>query len=293
MVEEQGMELIVYDPGQDYLDTVFSAPKYGYGSSKNACIDCHGYMLKAAKQKMVELNAEFVFSGEVLGQRPMSQQRNGLEAVERESGLNGLLVRPLSAKLLSVSIPEEKGVLDRDMLMDISGRGRKEQMRLAKELGLKKFPQPSGGCKFTDPNLKCRLSKMLEINGHVAWNDLRLLKFSRNFYVGDGIYFFMTREEIELKMLSDFFYMGVVVEAYGNMPGATGLAVKYGPNGFEKDAVITADTLDLLGRILSRYTKAYQQGVSKVEIVFFKLNDILLKGYYEPFTETDLEKYRL
>jgi hypothetical protein len=103
----------------------------------------------------------------------------------------------------------------------------------------------------------------------------------------------MTREEIELKMLSDFFYMGVVVEAYGNMPGATGLAVKYGPNGFEKDAVITADTLDLLGRILSRYTKAYQQGVSKVEIVFFKLNDILLKGYYEPFTETDLEKYRL
>lgn len=274
MVNEQGMEFIVYEPGQDYLDSVFSAPKYGYGSSKNACIDCHGYMLKVAKQKMQELNAEFVFSGEVLGQRPMSQKRNGLEAVERESGLNGFLIRPLSAKLLPVSVPEEKGVLNRDMLMDISGRGRKEQVKLAKELGLKKFPQPSGGCKFTDPNLKGRLSKMLEINGHVTWDELRLLKFSRNFYVGNGIYFFMTREESELKMLSVFFDMGVVVEAYGDMPGATGLAVKYGPNGFEKDAVLTKDTLDLLGRILSRYTKAYQQGVTKVEIVFFKSKEI-------------------
>lgn len=293
MVEAEDMELISYDPGQDYLDTVFSAPKYGYGSSKNPCIDCHGYMLKIARQKMMELKAEFVFSGEVLGQRPMSQQKNGLEAVERESGLNGLLVRPLSAKLLPESVPEHEGVLNREMLMGISGRGRKEQIRLAKDLGLKKFPQPSGGCKFTDPNLKCRLSKMLEINGYVTWNDLILIKFSRNFYVGKGIYFFMTREEKELKMLSGFFDMGIVVEAYGNMPGATGLAVKYGPNGLEKDTVMTNDTLDLLGRILSRYTKAYQQGSTKVELVFLRDNELFLKGYYEPFTETDLERYRL
>jgi len=292
-VKQQGMELIIYEPDQQYLDCVFSAPKYGYGSSKNACIDCHGYMLKIAKQKMMELNAEFVFSGEVLGQRPMSQKKNGLEAVEKVSELTGFLVRPLSAKLLPISIPEQKGILNRDLLMEISGRGRKEQVQLAKELGLEKFPQPSGGCKFTDPNFKVRLSKMLEINGHVTWDDLRLIKFSRNFYVGNGTYFFMTREEKELKMLSGYFDMGVVVEAHGNMPGATGLAVKYGPGGVEKDAIMAKGTLDILGSILSRYTKAYQHGSARVEIAFFRSNEMLLKEFYEPFTETDLERYRL
>lgn len=293
MVNEQGMELMVYEPGQEYLDSVFSSPKYGYGSSKNACIDCHGYMLKIAKQKMLELDSAFVFSGEVLGQRPMSQKQQGLETVERESGLKGMLVRPLSAKLLTPSIPEEAGVLNRDMLMDISGRGRKEQVRLAKELRLRTFPQPSGGCKFTDPNLKGRLSKMLEINGCVTWNDLKLIKFTRDFYVGEGVYFFVTREEKELKMLSAFFDMGLIVEAFGDMPGATGLAVKYGPKGNEKDAELTKNTMDLLGRIIARYTKAYQQGGSSVEIVFFKSGQILSKCNYEPFTEADLEKYRL
>ncbi len=117
---------------------------------------------------MLELNAAFVFSGEVVGQRPMSQNKNGLDAVEKESGLDGFLIRPLSARLLPVSRPECEGIVKRDLLLDISGRGRKEQVKLAKELGLEKFPQPSGGCKFTDPNFKKRLSKMLEVNGRVA-----------------------------------------------------------------------------------------------------------------------------
>ncbi len=293
MVKEHGMELITYIPEQDYLDTVFMNPKYGYGSSKNACIDCHGYMLKIAKQKMLELNAAFVFSGEVVGQRPMSQNKNGLDAVEKESGLDGFLIRPLSARLLPVSRPECEGIVKRDLLLDISGRGRKEQVKLAKELSLEKFPQPSGGCKFTDPNFKKRLSKMLEVNGRVSWDDLKLLKSCRTFYIGNGICFFMTRTENELQGLSAFFDKGIVVEAHGNVPGATGLAIKYGPDGCEISKVFSQDVLSILGRILARYTKIYQQGGSSVDIVFFRSGEVLLKNSYKPFTESEIEKYRL
>lgn len=292
-VNEHGMELVVVEPGQEYLDTVFCNPEYGYGSSKNPCIDCHGYMLKVAKNKMQELGAEFVFSGEVLGQRPMSQQRRGLGAVEKQSGLKGFLIRPLSAKLLEPSIPEQNGILNRELLKDISGRGRKDQIALAKELGLKEFPQPAGGCKFTDPNLTKRLSKMLEINGRVTWDDLKLLRFSRNFYIGDNIYFYVTREEKELLLLTKFFNMGIVVEPRSDIPGATGLAVKYDEKGFQKNAEINKDSLKILGRIISRYTKPYQQGALSVDICFLKNGAEFLKDAFEPFTEPDLEKYRL
>lgn len=292
-VKENGMELIVVEPGQEYLDNVFCNPEYGYGSSKNPCIDCHGYMLKVAKSKMEELSAKFVFSGEVLGQRPMSQQRRGLGAVEKQSGLKGFLVRPLSAKLLMPSIPEQNGILNRDTLMSISGRGRKDQIALAQELGLKEFPQPAGGCKFTDPNLTKRLSKMLDINGHITWDDLKLLRFSRNFYIGDNVYFYVTREEKELSLLTKFFNMGVVVEPRGDIPGATGLAVKYDKNGFQKNLEISNDLSVVLGKIIARYTKAYQQGCLNVDICFAKKGVVFLKETYEPFTEQDLEKYRL
>ncbi len=292
-VREYGMELIVVEPGQEYLDKVFCDPEYGYGSSKNPCIDCHGYMLKVAKNKMKEFGAEFVFSGEVLGQRPMSQQRRGLGAVEKQSELKGFLVRPLSAKLLAPSIPEQKGVLNRELLMNISGRGRKDQIALAKELGLKEFPQPAGGCKFTDPNLTKRLSKMLEINGRITWEDLKLLRFSRNFYIGDNIYFYVTREEKELSVLTKFFNMGIVVEPRIDIPGATGLAVKYDEQGFQKDPKINNEALKTLGRIIARYTKPYQQGALSVDICFFKNGSEFLKDAFAPFTEQDLEKYRL
>jgi len=292
-VKEYGMELIVYEPGQDYLDNVFCSPKYGYGSSKNACIDCHAYMLKVAKQKMDELKAEFVFSGEVLDQRPMSQKTKALGIIEKESGLSGYLIRPLSAKLLSPSIPEQKGILNRDMLMDISGRGRKGQMILAKELGLKAYPQPSGGCKFTDPNLTKRLSKMLEINGKISWNDLTLVKLSRNFYIGDNIYVFVTREEKELELLSKSFDMGIVIEAGDNVPSATGLAVKYGVNGHQKDFDLTKDIQNILGRIIARYTKAYQQGKENINVCFYKEGKVFLSDVFKPFPEEDLERYRL
>ncbi|MFH1223572.1 MAG: tRNA 4-thiouridine(8) synthase ThiI, partial [Pseudomonadota bacterium] len=127
-MEKKGFNLIVHEFGQDYIEDVIKKPRHGVGSSMNSCIDCHRYMLAIAKQKMEELNAEFVFSGEVLGQRPMSQNKNSLKVVEKESGLEGFLVRPLSAKLLDPTIPEQRGVLDREKLLDISGRGRARQV---------------------------------------------------------------------------------------------------------------------------------------------------------------------
>ena len=134
---------------------------------------------------------------------------------------------------------------------------------------------------------------MLDINGHITWDDLRLLYFSRNFYVGNNVYFYVTREEKELLLITSFSNIGIVVEPGNDMPGATGLAVKYDKNGFQKNANLDKETLDVLGRIIARYTKAYQQGCLNVDICFAKEGSIFFKGTYEPFTEQDLEKYRL
>ena len=172
--------------GQDYIEDVIKNPVHGMGSNFNPCIDCHRFMLAKAKEFMEKNKASFVFTGEVLGQRPMSQNIRSLNTIEKESGLTGYLVRPLSAGRLRPSIPEEEGVLDRSSLMSITGRGRRAQVELAKQFGIKEYSQPAGGCKFTDPNLVKRLEKFTEINLDCSWRDLSLLIFGRHFYIGGG-----------------------------------------------------------------------------------------------------------
>src|SRR3990172_4327590 len=130
-----GVEIEYIDISATYISDVLMKPKHGYGSAMNPCLDCRAYMLARARTYMEEMGAQFVFTGEVLGQRPMSQYRKALDIVAAESGLGGFLVRPLSAKLLPPTIPEEKGWIDREKLGAISGRSRKEQYRLAEELG--------------------------------------------------------------------------------------------------------------------------------------------------------------
>ncbi|MEJ2568461.1 MAG: hypothetical protein P8Z50_06280, partial [candidate division WOR-3 bacterium] len=151
-------------PGEkDYIEIVKS-PKYGYGKNMNPCIDCKIFIMKKAFSFMKKIGASFLFSGEVIGQRPMSQRKKVLEMIVKESGADGFLLRPLSAKLLPHTIPEEKGWVKREYLCDFEGRSRKPQIKLAKKLGVTEYPSPAGGCLLTDFDFSIRLKDAFKHN---------------------------------------------------------------------------------------------------------------------------------
>jgi len=196
----------IIDIKNEYLTEVVLDPKYGYGSGMNPCIDCRIFMLQKAREIMEERGYHFVFTGEVLGQRPMSQRRPPLDDVEEDSGLDGYLLRPLSAKLLPPTIPEERGWVDRERLYSIQGRSRKVQMRLAEELGIVDYPQPAGGCCFLpDENYARKLKDFLAFNGtDVTPDDMMLLKVGRHFRLGNGVKVVVGRDEGENDYLERF-----------------------------------------------------------------------------------------
>lgn len=177
-------KLKIVDFSDEHLEMV-KGPRYGYGKAMNPCIDCHLLMLKRAKKIMEEEGFDFVATGEVLGERPMSQNKSALELIEKESGLKEYLLRPLSAKLLSLTIAEQKGLINRDKLFDISGRSRKRQITLAKEYGIKEYPTPAGGCLLTDLQFGQRLRELLDHWPNAQGKDVQLLKLGRHFWVGN------------------------------------------------------------------------------------------------------------
>lgn len=194
------------DISDEYLQMV-TAPRYGYGSNVNPCIDCRIYMLRRARELMMEKGAYFIFTGEVLGQRPMSQHLPSLRLIEKESKLDRLILRPLSARLLPVTIPEEKGWVYRDRLFDIQGRSRKRQIALAKELGIKDYPQPAGGCCFlTDENYAERFLDHIKYSkGHsLGKDDILLLAVGRHFRLPEGIKIIVGRDEDENQFLEGY-----------------------------------------------------------------------------------------
>lgn len=156
-------------------------PQYGYGSGMNPCLDCRILMFSRARQHMVETGADFVFTGEVVGERPMSQRLDAMRIIERESGLEGYLLRPLSAKLLPPTVPERRGLVDRERLLDIRGRSRRPQMALAEAHGIEDYPCPAGGCLLTDQGFARRMRDLVEHEPRFNLNDVNLLKVGRHF----------------------------------------------------------------------------------------------------------------
>ncbi|MCD6521811.1 tRNA 4-thiouridine(8) synthase ThiI [Candidatus Calescamantes bacterium] len=171
--------------GEEMIE-VIKNPCYGYGQGMNPCIDCRILMLKKAKEIMEEVGAEFVITGEVLGQRPMSQRREVFPLMEREAGLEKRVLRPLSAKLLPPTIPEEEGWIKREELLDIQGRGRKIQLALAEKIGLTNYSSPAGGCLLTDPIFSRRLKDLMEKNPNFGLKEVELLKVGRHFRLPSG-----------------------------------------------------------------------------------------------------------
>ena len=196
LAEKMGIKFMSVSKGQEYLDIV-REPKFGRGSGMNPCIDCRIFMLKKAKQIADEMGAKFLFTGEVVGQRPMSQHRRTLELIEKEAGLEGKLVRPLSAKLLPETEAERRGWIDRNALLAISGRSRKPQIQLAEEKGLADYPCPAGGCLLTSQEFAAKLSDFLEYSpDRLTPRDVAILKVGRHFRV-DGRKVIIGRDEKE------------------------------------------------------------------------------------------------
>jgi tRNA-specific 2-thiouridylase len=210
--------------GQDYVDSIarkfrmkvhkvkvdsaylsmIRKPKHGYGANMNPCLDCKIYMLRRAATFAKKRGFDFLATGEVAGERPFSQQRGMLFLIEKEAGLEGKVVRPLSGKLLPPTQAEKKGLIKRENLLAISGRNRKPQLELAKKFGIKDFPTPGGGCLLTDPGFARKLRDSLKHSRSLSWDDIELLKLGRHFRLGKGKIIVGRRhkENISLKKLA-------------------------------------------------------------------------------------------
>ena len=178
--QKLGIEVYYLPLGDDYLDIIRN-PKFGYGKNLNPCIDCRIHILRKANEFKKEIGADFIFTGEVLNQRPKSQHMKAMKIVEKESGLEGKLLRPLSAHQLKPTIYEERGLIDRKKLLGIKGRSRKIQMKLAREHGLLENYYACGGCLLTDINFTNRMRDYLKFNENPKIEDINILKYGRHF----------------------------------------------------------------------------------------------------------------
>jgi tRNA-specific 2-thiouridylase len=192
-----GVPVRVIDVSDEFLD-ILRSPRFGYGRNVNPCIDCRIFLLDKAREIMLDEGFDFVFTGEVLGQRPMSQNVSAMRRVEKESGLSGRLLRPLCAKLMPVSDPEREGLVDREMLLDIQGRSRRRQIALAAEMGIEDYPSPAGGCSLTDENFARRYLDLASRGRFpVTCEDTLLLSTGRHFRISGGARLVVGRREEE------------------------------------------------------------------------------------------------
>jgi tRNA-specific 2-thiouridylase len=185
IVEKVGADFLEVNIREQFVKDILFSPVHGYGKNFNPCIDCHANMFRVAKAMMPKLDAQFLISGEVVGQRPMSQNNRAINIVAEFGETDGLLLRPLSAKLLKETIPEKEGWVNREKLFGISGRSRKVQFELAKEFGVENFESPAGGCLLTDAYFSKKIRDFVKFDTFKA-NDIEVLKFGRHFRLPDG-----------------------------------------------------------------------------------------------------------
>lgn len=229
---------------KDFLDLIRN-PKFGLGKNLNPCIDCRIYTFRRAKTLMEEIGASFIVTGEVVGQRPMSQRKDTIRLIEKQADCTGIVVRPLSAKVLAPSLPETVGVLDRTQLLDITGRGRKVQTRLAEEIGLRGYSPPAGGCLLTDPIFSRRLGAVLEDARDPLPEELEMLRVGRHIRFRSGLRVVVSRNETENQRLESLSAAGSLYFPVG-FPGPTALAI----------GVPDPEEEVLIGALVRRYTKA-------------------------------------
>lgn len=239
-VENLGIPLRIFNVSEEYLRVV-KYPKHGYGRNMNPCIDCRIFMLKKAKTYMGESGAAFIVTGEVLGQRPMSQRRDAMVLIEKEAGLEGFILRPLSAKVLPMTIPEKEGWVDREKLLKIQGRSRKPQIELAEHFGIRDYPCPAGGCLLTDPGFAKRMKDLMIHDSNFSLNDVHLLKMGRHFRLSHGVKLVVGRNGDENQKIQTFAQGKDILLRVLNFQGPFSLLRGKSDEGdIEKAAAITA-----------------------------------------------------
>ena len=192
--ERSGIDVLLKDATIPYLE-LLKKPAHGFGRYFNPCIDCKIFLLSEAKKMMPKLGASFLVTGEVVGQRPMSQRRDTLRVIERDSGCEGILVRPLCAKNLEPTQAERDGLIDREQLYAFSGRNRTPQMKLADQFGINDYPSPAGGCILADPILSARIQEYYKKNKRIVPADILLLMVGRQFRLPSGGWLVVGRDE--------------------------------------------------------------------------------------------------
>lgn len=230
---------------EDYFK-IIENPAHGYGKRMNPCVDCRIYQLKLAKVKMKEIGASFLATGEVLDQRPNSQRRDAMDIVERDAGVRGILVRPLTAKHLRPTIPEIEGWIDRNQLLDIKGRGRTQQIELAAKFGIVDYPAPAGGCLLTYKEYAQKIADLLKYNSHLNHNDIDLLLLGRHLRLTPKIKLIIGKNEKENEMLAKMAKAKDYLVALKTFGSPTTLVI--GP--------ANDDDLKLAASITASYTKA-------------------------------------
>jgi len=227
--EKTGIPVLVQDITPIYVE-MLKNPKQGYGKNMNPCMDCHTLMYQCAGKLMPQTGAQFLFSGEVLGQRPMSQTRSALNYVEKQSGFQGYILRPLSAKHLPETIPEQNKWVDRDQLLDITGRSRKKQIDLAEQWGITDYPKSGGGCLLTDSKYAQRLKDLFDNGPFHDFRDLYLLQWGRHFRLPKNQKIIVGRNEGDNKKIIHYYRKeSDILLKTVDFPGPTTL-IPYGCN---------------------------------------------------------------
>jgi len=281
--EKFGFTVKLVHLGQKFIEMVKS-PEHGYGRNMNPCIDCRIMMLKEARDFMNLVGADFVVTGEVVSQRPMSQHIPQLKLVEKVSGLKGRLVRPLSAKILPPTEPELKGLINREQMEGIAGRSRKRQMQLARQFGLDDYPSPAAGCLLTDVGYSRRLRDLLRYTLDVDYNDLNLLRVGRHFRLGDKTKLVVGRMEAENDKIESLARSGDYL--FEALDTGSPIVLMRGPANdinIKTAAAITARYCDL------KYS-------ARVEITYFMIGEDKQQEQtitIAPAAETTLENLRL
>jgi tRNA-uridine 2-sulfurtransferase len=266
-----GIDVLVEDISNQYLDLLRN-PAHGFGKNFNPCIDCKIFMFSRAREMMTELGASFLISGEVLGQRPMSQRRDTLNVIARDSGNRPILLRPLSAKLMRETEAERAGLVDRERLLDFSGRGRSRQIALAREFGVTDFPSPAGGCTLADPILSRRIARMYAGDfalqpEEITCLDIQFLLIGRQFQLPGGGWLILGRDEKENIRLANMYQESDALLSMETRPGPTAI--------LRRATSLPVDKLneDLQGAasLVVRYGKKMPNSPRAAEVdVFFK-----------------------
>ncbi|MTK11755.1 MAG: tRNA 4-thiouridine(8) synthase ThiI [Clostridiaceae bacterium] len=259
MTKQIGIPLEVVDFSEEHFDLVKN-PKHGYGKNINPCIDCHAMMLNYTGKLLEKYNADFIITGEVLNQRPMSQNRISLDIVKKESGFSDKILRPLCAKNLNPTKMELEGLVDREKLMDILGRSRKVQMELAEKWNIKDYPSPAGGCKLTEPNYAKRLKELLKYKDVPDEKDLELLRLGRHFRVSQDAKIISTRTGEETKEIKNYLSTKDVIFLADTFKGSMIIII----------GKPTEEDIEFAAKVTARYCKGKDEDKIKIKYGYFK-----------------------